>query len=206
MGESDTRPKIDIRPENLASPVAEAFPPFGEYIASPLTSVCMAKNLASSESGGRGDVVLREVTEADLPFFFEHQRDPDALRMAAFPSRDREAFTAHWMKILADETAVTKTILFEGAVAGHVACFERDGKREVGYWIGREYWDRGIATRALSELLGHVQERPLFAHVAKHNLGSLRVLEKCGFQRAGEDKELSSVDGQVVEGLILKLE
>lgn len=184
----------------------ERIPPFGEYIHSPLTSVCMAKNLAPSEPGGQGTVLLRDVTEADLPILFEYQRDPDALRMSAVPSRDREAFTAHWAKILADETLVTKTILFDGAVAGHVACFERDGKREVGYWIGREHWGRGIATRALSEFLGHAQERPVFAHVAKHNLGSLRVLEKCGFQCVGEDKEFSSVDGQVVEGIILKLE
>lgn len=165
----------------------------------------MAKNLASSESRGRGDVTLRDVTEADLPILFEHQRDPDALRMAAFPSRDREAFTAHWAKILPDETLVKKTILVDGQVAGHIGSFERDGEREVGYWIGREHWGKGIATRALSEFLGYVKERPLVAHVAKHNLASIRVLEKCGFTHAGEDKEFSTVDGTLVEGLVLEL-
>jgi putative acetyltransferase len=183
----------------------ERIPLFGEYIGSPLTSVCMAKDLVSSRSGDRGDVTLRDVTEADLPILFEHQRDPEALRMAAFPSRDWEAFTAHWTKILGDETLVKKTILSEGQVAGHIGCFERDGEWEVGYWIGREYWGKGIATRALSELLGLVQERPLVAHVAKHNPGSIRVLEKCGFTHAGEDKEFSTLDGIAVEGLILKL-
>jgi hypothetical protein len=43
-------------------------------------------------------VQLRDVIEADLPSFFEHQLDPDATRMAAFPSRDRERFMAHWGK------------------------------------------------------------------------------------------------------------
>jgi hypothetical protein len=33
-------------------------------------------------------VVLRDVVDSDLPIFFEHQRDPEAGRMAAFPSRD----------------------------------------------------------------------------------------------------------------------
>jgi putative acetyltransferase len=183
----------------------ERIPLFGEYIGSPSTSVCMAKDVASSESGDRGDVTLRDVAEADLPILFEHQRDPEALRMAAFPSRDWEAFTAHWAKILADETVIKKTILFEGAVAGHLGCFERDGEREVGYWIGREYWGKGIATRALSQFLDQFQERPLVAHVAKHNPGSIRVLEKCGFTHAGEDKEFSTVDGTVVEGVVLKL-
>ena len=81
---------------------------------------------------------------------------------------------AHWAKILADATVIKQTILFDGQVAGNVVCWVQSGEREVGYWIGKEYWGRGIATRALSELLGQVQERPLFAYVAKHNLASLR--------------------------------
>ena len=42
--------------------------------------------------------VLREVLVSDLDAFFEHQRDPEATRMAAFPARDREAFDAHWRR------------------------------------------------------------------------------------------------------------
>jgi hypothetical protein len=41
-------------------------------------------------------MILRNVTDEDLPIFFEHQRDPEALRMAAFPSRERDAFMIHW--------------------------------------------------------------------------------------------------------------
>jgi RimJ/RimL family protein N-acetyltransferase len=39
----------------------------------------------------------------------------------------------------------------------------------------------GVATAALAAFLMIVEERPLFAHVAEHNVGSIRVLEKCGF-------------------------
>ena len=52
-----------------------------------------------------GDVLLREVTEADLPVFFEQQLDPAANFMAAFTARDsadQEAFLAHWGRILGD--------------------------------------------------------------------------------------------------------
>jgi len=35
-------------------------------------------------------VVLREVVDSDLPIFFEHQRNLEAVRMAAFPSRDHD--------------------------------------------------------------------------------------------------------------------
>src|SRR3972149_5445795 len=103
------------------------------------------------------DALLREVTQSDLPIFFEQQRDPDANRMAAFPARDRDAFMAHWTKILGDETIVTQTILFDGHVAGNIVSFEQLGRRQVGYWIGKEYWSKGVATRALSEFLSHVR-------------------------------------------------
>jgi RimJ/RimL family protein N-acetyltransferase len=132
---------------------------------------------------------LREVKEDDLPVFFEHQLDPDATRMAAFPPRDRNAFMAHWTRILADETVIKKAILFDGDVAGNVVSFVRSGEREVGYWIGKNYWGRGVATQALSEFLDHVEARPLYGHVARHNGASIRVLQKCGFRISGEEQE-----------------
>ena len=134
-------------------------------------------------------ILLRDVIESDLPIFFEQQLDPVATQMAAFPARDREAFMAHWTKILADETNILKTILFDGQVAGNIVSWLHSGEREVGYWLGREYWGKGIATRALSTFLDHVKTRPLYAHVAKHNRASIRVLEKCGFTITGVEVE-----------------
>ena len=129
-----------------------------------------------------GDVQIREVRESDLPVFYEDQADPDASRMAAVATRDEEAFAAHWAKILADDTTIVRTILFDGAVAGNVVSFERDGLREVGYWIGRDHWGKGIATRALDAFLDEDTIRPIYARVASDNFGSMRVLEKCGFE------------------------
>jgi RimJ/RimL family protein N-acetyltransferase len=153
-----------------------------------------------------GDVVLRDVAVSDLPIFFEHQLDPDANRMAAFPPRDRNEFMAHWSRILGDETITIKTILFEGHVAGNVLSFEHSGEREVGYWIGKSYWGKGVATRALSMFLDHVMERPLYARVVKHNVASIRVLQKCGFTISGEDRTPADERGDEVEEFILKLE
>lgn len=139
--------------------------------------------MATREPSSRtGHVQLRDVAEGDLPVFFEHQRDPVANRMAGFPPRDRDAFVAQWATILADESVTKKTVLFDGRVAGNVVSFENSGEREVGYWIGSEYWGKGVATEALSRFLGHAEaRRPLHAAVAKHNVGSIRVLKKCGF-------------------------
>jgi len=132
-------------------------------------------------------ILLRDATRDDLPILYEYQLDPDATAMAAFPSRDWEAFTAHWSRILGDGANITKVVVADGQVAGSIASFEMNGRREVGYWFGREFWGKGIATRALAALLEHDATRPLHAHVAKHNTGSLRVLQKCGFVIIGED-------------------
>lgn len=144
----------------------------------------------------RNEVRLRNVEPDDLPIFYEQQRDPDATRMAAFPARDRAAFDAHWAtNVLGNPAAVNQTILVNGQVAGNIGSWPQDGLRLVGYWIGKEHWGKGVATRALGALLHLVTERPLHAHVARHNVGSIRVLEKCGFglereesvEDAGED-------------------
>ena len=148
---------------------------------------------------------LRDVTESDLPIFFEQQRDPVANEMAAFPARDRVAFIAHWAKIRDDETNILKTVLYDDRVAGNIVSWEHSGEREVGYWLGREFWGKGIATWALSLFLEQVTMRPLHAHVAKHNRASIRVLEKCGFTITGEDKGLSIAGSEEVEEVILIL-
>jgi RimJ/RimL family protein N-acetyltransferase len=134
--------------------------------------------------------VLRDVVPSDLPVFFEHQRDPEATAMADFPARDREAFDAHWQRILGDETLFARTIVFEGQVAGNAVSWEQDGRQLVGYWLGREFWGKGLATQALAELVDELGRRPLYAYVAKTNAGSIRVLEKCGFVRSDEDEDL----------------
>ena len=127
-------------------------------------------------------VRLRDIEPNDLPIFYEQQLDPDATRMAAFPARDRASFDAHWEKnILGNPDAIAQTILVDGRVAGNIGSWTQEGLRLVGYWIGKEYWGKGVATQALSAFLHQVTDRPLHAHVVKHNVGSIRVLEKCGF-------------------------
>jgi RimJ/RimL family protein N-acetyltransferase len=148
------------------------------------------------------EVRLRNIEPNDLPIFYEQQLDPDATRMAAFPARDRASFYAHWeTNILGNPSAITQTILVDGEVAGNVGSWPQEGVRLVGYWIGKEYWGKGVATRALAALLHLVTDRPIHAHVAKHNGGSIRVLKKCGFSLE-ERVEVASDD--VVE-LVLVL-
>ncbi|WP_161982708.1 GNAT family N-acetyltransferase [Dictyobacter alpinus] len=155
-------------------------------------------------------VLLRDVRESDLPIFFEQQLDKDASWMAAFVSKDpanREAFNAHWSKILAAGNPI-QTILFNGEVAGYVASYtdEELGHPEVTYWIGKPYWGKGIATRGLAMFLQQVQTRPMYGRAAKDNIGSVRVLEKCGFTRIGEDSGYANARARETEEYILRLE
>ena len=135
------------------------------------------------------EVFLRPVEDGDIDTFFDHQADSAAAEMAAFPSRDKDRFAAHWAKTRADGTSLLRTVVADGAVAGNIVSWHQDGQRLVGYWIGREQWGRGIATRALARFLTEESNRPLFAHVAVHNAGSIRVLTKAGFRR---DRDLEA--------------
>jgi RimJ/RimL family protein N-acetyltransferase len=144
--------------------------------------------------------VLRKVVEGDLPALYEYECDPEAAAMAAFPSRDRDAFMAHWAKTLTNDSALTMAIVADGEVAGNIGCWEADGHTFVGYWLGREFWGRGLATQALAELVGMVEARPLHAHVVKRNVASIRVLEKNGFV---EVERHTADDG--IEELVLEL-
>jgi RimJ/RimL family protein N-acetyltransferase len=153
-------------------------------------------------------LVLREMVEDDLAVFYEHQREPAAVFMAAFTSADpadREAFWDRWRKLLAAAGLIRRTIVVDGAVAGMVVGFEGEGVTEVTYWLGEAYWGRGLATRALRSFLRVERRRPLHARVAKDNLASLRVLEKCGFVRTGEEAGFAQARGKVIAEVLYRL-
>lgn len=141
-------------------------------------------------------ITLRETNADDLPVLFAHQADAESATMAAFPSREREAFDAHWAKVLATPDGFAHSIFLDGVLAGNVVSFVRDDRRYVGYWIGREFWGRGVATAGLAQFVERVvTERPLHAHVAVHNIGSIRVLAKCGFVVITDDAPAAPDDG-----------
>ena len=150
-------------------------------------------------------VSLRPVVAADVEAFYEQQADPESVQLAAVPARDRAAHFPHWEKALADENNLVRTIDVDGENAGHIVAFLRDGVGdvEVGYWLARSYWGRGVATEALKQFLALEPRRPLIAHVATHNPASRRVLEKCGF---AVEREVKDPRGDGVDEVHLRLE
>jgi RimJ/RimL family protein N-acetyltransferase len=119
--------------------------------------------------------------------------------MAVWTARDENAFAAHWARIRLDRTVMIRTILAGEAVAGYVGSWLDGSERRVAYWLGREWWGKGIATRALSQLLAEI-EGTVFARVASTNVASRRVLEKCGFIAVGTQSEVD------VDEIVMRLD
>jgi RimJ/RimL family protein N-acetyltransferase len=154
-------------------------------------------------------LLLRDVTEEDLPILFEFHRDPEANYMAAFTSPDptnREAFETRWAKTLVDDTVDKQVIVVDGLVAGSIMGFDLFGVRTVGYSLGKAYWGWGYATQALALFLKQITTRPLYGRVVKDNFASRRVLEKCGFLVTGEERNFANSRGQEVDELVLRLD
>jgi RimJ/RimL family protein N-acetyltransferase len=155
--------------------------------------------------------MLRPVAEADLDVLFEQQRDPEANAMAAFGAtdpNDRVAFQARWDRIRANPGNVARVILVDGAVAGTISRWRDEGldAPEVTYWLGREFWGRGLATEALRAFLAELPDRRLYGRASATNPGSMRVLEKCGFTPLCVDRGVSASDGRTVDEVILRLD
>ncbi|MGC5019435.1 GNAT family N-acetyltransferase [Micromonospora sp. DT47] len=154
------------------------------------------------------DLRLRPVRDDDLPVFFAHEQDPEANWMAAFGPEDpadRDAFDPFWRRIRADPRIVTRTVVANGEVVGHVLAFPVGERTEVSYWIDPRRWGRGHATAALTALLRELPQRPVHARAAKDNRASLAVLRKCGFVVVGEDSGYANGRGAEVEEWLLEL-
>lgn len=137
-------------------------------------------------------ITLRPVLETDLPILFQQQLDPEAVAMSAYPAKDRGEFMRHWEGILKNKNVTARSILYKEKIAGHIICW-KEGKYEqrIGYWVGKEFWRRGIASTAVTEFLLLIKIRPLFAEVANHNIASQKVLQKNGFTLHDEGGKIS---------------
>jgi RimJ/RimL family protein N-acetyltransferase len=140
------------------------------------------------------EILLRNVVETDLPLLFAFQREPEACQMVVWRPREEAEFYEHWRNnILANPEVIMQAVEWDNHLVGHVAAFTRDGRRLIGYWFGKRYWGRGIATAAVRAfLVAKEKTRPLSAFVAVENPGSFRVLQKCGFRHV---EDLVGSDG-----------
>lgn len=160
-------------------------------------------------SGTKPTLSLRPTTVADLSLLFEFQKDPEAVHMAAFTApdpSDREAYIAKWTRLLGDPTITSRTIVLEEErVVGSVGIWYMKEEPQVTYGIERSLWGRGIVTAALRLFLDEMKMRPLHAHAAWDNAGSIRVLEKCGFQRQSTERGFANARKAEIEEAVFVL-
>ena len=156
----------------------------------------------------KNKIELAKTTEKDLETLFIFQLDEDANYLAAFTSKDptdKSAYMKKWKKLINDKSLSVQTILLDGNIAGSLVRFEMEGKPEITYWIGKEFWGRGVATSALKIFLKIETVRPLYARAAFDNFGSQKVLEKCGFKKIGTDKGFANARKREINEIIFEL-
>ncbi len=154
------------------------------------------------------EIILRQTETDDLETFFIFQLDEEANYLAAFTSKDpadKSAYIMKHTKLLNDPTVNMRTILADKVIAGSIAKFKMEGEAEITYWIDRKFWGKGVATKALGDFLTIENTRPIFGRVAFDNLGSQKVLERCGFAKIGKDKGFANARQTETEEFIYKL-
>ena len=181
----------------LVAPVRAVFENYRQCREVPKIVVSVSAPLALPPDGDSPARILRQVALEDLPTLFAHQQEPEGAAMAGVPARGLDAFMTHWHRSILASDEVRKFAIVEGGrLKGNIVSWAQDGERLVGYWIGKAYWGQGVATRALREFLAHHElQRPLVAYVAKGNLGSIRVLQRCMFTIVeGKDQDGATGD------------
>ena len=93
-----------------------------------------------------------------------------------------------------------------GSIGVHFKADIRRRSGEIGYWLAREQWGKGLATAAVQELTRYVLATfdvcRLYAVVFATNAASGRVLEKCGYELEARMRRSVVKDGQMLDSLL----
>ncbi len=138
---------------------------------------------------------------------FNHLRD-------VFPHPYHLEDAKEWIKNSGkDSMMVSKAIIVNGIVAGAIGVhFFKDVMQknaEIGFWLGEQYWGKGICTKALKKMTNytfrHYPVHRIFAEVFSNNPASGRVLEKCGYKKEAILQEAIFKKGAYLDCLIYAL-
>lgn len=152
-------------------------------------------------------ITLRDYTKTDVARLVELANNANVSRylVYTFPYPYTIQDAVWWIKTGSKAShSITKVIEYGGIFVGSVAITPQTGWKdhsaEIGYWVGEEYWGKGIATEALRTMsdlaFSGMKYKKLFAPVLDPNKASMRVLEKCGYVLEGIFKWGVFKDGQ----------
>lgn len=151
-------------------------------------------------------VTLRQVEDGDLDILYEQQRDPEAVRMMAFPARSEPEFAAHWARVRANPSNLVWAIEADGELVGSIGSWEMEGQREVGLWhrtgvLGARDCHPGAAPGP-----GAAAASPA---VWLHCAAQPRLDASAGEMRlcaGGPVQGVLNVDGELVDELVFRLD
>lgn len=127
-----------------------------------------------------------------------------------FPHPYTDADARRWLDSVVGQKPETNFAIAvaDEAVGGIGFTLQHDVERrsaEIGYWLGQEFWGRGIATEALIAVTDYAFSNydvcRLFAHVFDWNEPSARVLEKAGYVFEGRLRRSVIKDGKTIDQL-----
>ncbi|MEK6287274.1 MAG: GNAT family N-acetyltransferase [Acidobacteriota bacterium] len=129
----------------------------------------------------------------------------------AFPHPYTPADAMHWIQIANPTTPITNfAIVVDGAAVGGIGLVLKDDvfrrSAEIGYWLGEEFWGRGIVTEAVRAVTDYAFATfdlcRVYAGVFEWNPASMRVLEKAGYEFECRMRKSVTKDGQTIDELI----
>jgi len=156
---------------------------------------------------------LRPFRAGDLPALVRHANDHEVWRFLRdrFPNPYTPRDGEEWLKLVARQAPPLNFAIEErGEAVGGIGLVPgTDVDRvsaEVGYWLGRAVWGRGLATRAVKSLtpwaFATFDVTRLFATPFSFNPASARVLEKAGWRREGVLRSAVVKEGRVADLLV----
>lgn len=140
--------------------------------------------------------LLREWRRGDEPSLVRHANNRNVWINVrdTFPYPYRQSDARSWIRLAgAEGLNLVFAIDVDGFAVGAIGVHPGDDvnalSAEIGYWLGEEYWNRGIATEAVIAVTGYAMNtlgmQRVYAEVFEWNAASMRVLEKAGFAREG---------------------
>ncbi len=156
-------------------------------------------------------ISLREFTAQDVQSLVHMANNFNVSKYltSSFPYPYTEKDAEWWINEGCKE-AITRVIAVDGQLAGAVSArresFEHSYSAEIGYWLGEEFWGRGIASVALTALTNEVLTSTdlvrLYARVFSPNKASGRVLEKCGYSLEARLQKHIYKNGEFMDELV----
>jgi RimJ/RimL family protein N-acetyltransferase len=152
--------------------------------------------------------VVRLMQLNDAPGLARHGNNPNVSANNNLPLPMTLDAAQQWLEArLNQSTTVLCAIEVDWEVVGAIGLTVQPGLKshsaEIGFWLGEKYWNKGITTEAVRAFTeyGFTQHglSRIYAHVFSWNAASMRVLEKCGYQREGWLRQSVVKGGKLVD-------